>query len=73
MLVLVHCLAICQNAWYYVYGTAGTTAGAPLDREALFAPLMKGGMTMVTYDELFQYTLVLIAVIGLVVTVIKKK
>ena len=33
----------------------------------------KGGSAMVTYSELFQYTLVIIGIIGLFIAVNKKK
>ena len=35
--------------------------------------LWKGGLLMVTYSELFQYTLVIIGIIGLFIAVNKKK
>lgn len=35
--------------------------------------LQEGGGSMVTYAELFQYSLVIIGVIGLIVQIMKKK
>ena len=39
---------------------------------SFFAPNSKGGDDMVTYAELFQYTLVLIGIVALVIQATKK-
>ncbi len=46
----------------------------PPSRRGLLAPSdERRGCLMVTFGELFQYTLVIIGIIGLVITVYKKK
>ena len=43
-------------------------------RRGLLAPsIVEGGDTMVTYSELFSYSLVIIGIIGLVLQITKKK
>lgn len=50
-------------------------AVGPLTQGAVSCPLLsrKGGCPMVTYAELFQYTLVIIGILGLVIAARKKK
>ena len=57
-----------QRCPYSVGGEALVTGGAS-------CPLIfgKGGCPMVTYSELFQYTLVIIGIIGLFIAANKKK
>ena len=52
-----------------------TVGGWPSRQGAASCPLIfgKGGCPMVTYGELFQYTLVIIGIIGLFIAVNKKK
>ena len=52
-----------------------TADGWPSRQGAASCPLIfgKGGCSMVTYSELFQYTLVIIGIIGLFIAANKKK
>ena len=52
-----------------------TADGWPSRQGAASCPLIfgKGGCPMVTYSELFQYTLVIIGIIGLFIAAYKKK
>jgi len=52
-----------------------TVGGWLLHPEGTSCPFRdsEGGDTMVTYSELFSYTLVIIGIIGLVIQITKKK
>lgn len=52
-----------------------TVDGLPSQQGAAFCPLIFGkeGCLMVTYSELFQYTLVIIGIIGLFIAAYKRK
>ena len=55
-----------------------TVGGWPLYllQRATSGPLMqkrKGAVKMVTYSDLFQYTLVIVAIVSLIIKVCKKK
>ena len=61
--------------WYAVAGTASSGRRlAPVPR-GIFLPLIEreGVFGMVTYDELFQFCLVLIGFAGLIIQITKKK
>ena len=49
--------------------------GPPQAGASLLAPVLsaEGGGRMVTYEELFEYTLVILSTISLVIQILKKK
>lgn len=68
-------LAFCQRVWYSGFGAArnGRRLASP-SRRGLLCPLQReGGVLMLTYSELFQFCLVVIGIIGLVIQITKKK
>ena len=73
-------IAFCRILWYPFYGaTDKRQAVCPSAHQGaiLLAPCFygKGGCLMVTYSDLFQYTMVLIGLVGLFIAAwnIKKK
>ena len=69
-------VAFCKNLWYCFLGAASNTVGGcPLHRGGSFLSpdFGKGGCSMVTYSELFQFCLVIIGIIGLFLAANKKK
>ncbi|MEY8388578.1 hypothetical protein AALC17_15040 [Oscillospiraceae bacterium 38-13] len=68
-------LALCVEVWYGVFGAAIDGGRLALDKGATSCPLIfgKGGCPMVTYSELFAYSLVIIGLCGLFIQVYKKK
>ena len=62
-----------ENALKRALGHCHTTVGGLPLLGGDFCPLRKRGGDMVTYSELFQFCLVLIGVISLIVQIIKKK
>ena len=74
-------LAFCRSVWYAgnrkesSFSAANYGKRLALRQGAASCPLIfgKGGCPMVTYSELFQYTLVIIGIIGLFIAANKKK
>ena len=60
---------------YWLWRCQYRQAVGPCDRGQLLCLLIfgKGGCPVVTYSDLFAYSLVIIGVIGLVIEVLKKK
>lgn len=57
---------------YTVGGCSSSLEGVPSNyRKAMLS--RKGGMAMVTYDELFQFGLLIVAIVGLVYKISHKK
>ena len=66
-------LVFCRKLCYSLFGAASNGRRLALFYGgSFFAPDSKGGDDMVTYAELFQYTLVLIGIVALIIQAKKK-
>jgi hypothetical protein len=61
--------------WYYQYNGRRLALLALANRRAASCPLIsrKGGCLMVTYSDMFTYSLVIIGIIGLFIAAYNKK
>ena len=68
-------LVFCGEVWYGFLGAAIDGGRLAPGQGAASCPLIlgKGGCPMVTYSELFAYSLVIIGICGLFIQVHKKK
>ena len=68
-------VALRRKVWYPVFGVASKRQAVGLSiPEGTSCPLQREGVVLVvTYSDLFQFCLVVIGIIGLVLQITKKK
>lgn len=68
-------VALRRKVWYPVFGAASKrqAVGPSIPEGTSCPPPVRGGGAMVTYSDLFQFCLVVIGIIGLVLQITKKK
>ena len=66
-------LAFRRPVWYHTGGAAGRSGRPSWEGTFLPSDHTKGGLPMVTYADMFSYSLVIIGIIGLFIAANKKK